>query len=52
MITELKDKVTAFVERYETACTALLVIIALILIAIAIYGKPHHKAMAMVYIVL
>jgi hypothetical protein len=47
-----KNNAIQFAESHEREITCLLVLIAVILILVAIFGKAHHKAMAMVYIVL
>ena len=47
-----RASINQFVEAHEAAITMLLIVIALILIAVACFGKPSHKAAAMLYIVL
>jgi len=47
-----KRNVETLAEAHEAALTCALLGIALILILVALFGKPHHKAMACIYIVL
>ncbi len=52
MLGTWKDGIENFVVQNEGAITALLICIAVVLILIAVFGKPKHKAAAMIYIVL
>lgn len=47
-----KNKIESFAVRSEGLLTAILIIVAVTLLAVAIFGKPQHKAMACIYIVL
>jgi len=51
-IKQWRNDAVSLVEAHEAAITMLLIVIALILIAVACFGKPSHKAAAMLYIVL
>jgi hypothetical protein len=39
------------IEAHDTALTILLLFVALLLVIVAIQGKPSHKAMALSYVV-
>lgn len=47
-----KNDVVQLAESHERLITCCLFIVAAILILVAIYGRAHHKALAMIYIVL
>lgn len=47
-----KNNAIQLAESHEREITCVLVLVAVILLAIAVWGKAHHKAMAMVYILL
>jgi hypothetical protein len=51
-ISTLKNKAETFVRGHETAITWLLFAVAIALILVAVFGKPEHKIMACLYIVL
>ncbi len=51
MLKQWKNAVENFVEENETMITALLLCIAVIIVAIALFGNSKHKAWCMVYIV-
>jgi len=52
VISRWKNGIVTFTVAHEAQITALLLIIALILLLVACFGKPGHKAAAMLYIVL
>ncbi len=52
MIDRLSKNVEAFAIAHERLLTGLLLAIAAGLILVALFGKSHHKAMCLVYIVL
>lgn len=45
-------RIRTVLEAHEIAMTWVLAGVALALIAVCLFGKPEHKAMALVYIVL
>lgn len=45
-----KDDAFSLAKRYEAQCTFALILIALVLIGIALWGKAHHKAGALLWI--
>lgn len=47
-----KDSAMFLAEQHEQVLTCLLVGVAIVLLAIAFFGKAHHKAGALIYIVL
>lgn len=49
---EWRKTIEQFVEHNEGRITALLLVIAAILIMVALFGSVRHKALAMVYIIL
>lgn len=51
MLNQWKNTVENFTIQHETAITAFLVAVAVVLVLVALFGKPHHKALAMLYIV-
>ena len=52
MIEQVEDGIEGFVSRNERLISCLLIVIAIILVLVAVFGKPAHKAAAMLYIVL
>lgn len=48
----LRDFVEDLVIEHERAITALLLAVAVVLVLVALFGRPHHKVAAMLYIVL
>ena len=51
-LTQWKKDAEALATRHEQAMTNILLGVAAVLILVALFGKPHHKAMATIYIVL
>lgn len=49
---EIKDTIERKAKVYEVHLTWLLIIVAVVLLAVAFFGKPKHKAIAAIYIVL
>lgn len=49
---EFKDGLLRRSHEYEIHLTVVLVVIALVLLWIACFGEPEHKAIATLYIVL
>lgn len=47
-----KNDAVQLAEAHERLITCVLVAVAVVLLLVAFYGKAHHKALAMVYIVL
>lgn len=52
MLSSFKTRVEREAVEHEQLLTGLLVLVALVLLGVAIWGKPHHKAMACIYVVL
>ncbi len=52
MIEHWKANIKAFVKEHERLITFLLLLVAAVLIVVALFGKPEHKAGALIYIVL
>lgn len=48
----IKDTIETGAKVYEIHLTCVLVVVAIVLLAVACWGKPHHKALAILYIVL
>lgn len=48
----LKNRAEAYFTEHEAALTCILLAVAAVLILVAIFGKPHHKVLAGLYIVL
>lgn len=49
---ELKENTESFLLDHEQWLTITLLVVAVVLILIALKGKPHHKAAACLYIIL
>ena len=47
-----KNSVEQLAREHERAITCILLIVAAVLLFVAWRGKPHHKAAALIYIVL
>jgi uncharacterized membrane protein len=52
MLKELKAKISEGSHTYEIHLTCVLIIIAAILLIIACFGKPEHKAIATIAVCL
>jgi uncharacterized membrane protein len=52
MMKELKAKVSESSHKYEIHLTCVLIIIAVVLLIIACFGSPEHKALATVVVCL
>jgi hypothetical protein len=52
MFTKLKQSITEKSHKYEIHLTCILIIVAIILLAIACFGEPEHKAIAVITIVI
>lgn len=47
-----KNSAVQLAEAHEREVTGILLIVAVVLIAVALFGRAHHKALALSYIVL
>ena len=52
VFSSLKSRIEQEAVEHERLLTGLLVLVALVLLGVAIWGTPHHKAMACIYVVL
>ena len=49
---QLKNRLLAWGQEHEGPLTCALVAVAVLLLLIAFFGEPHHKLIAMMYVVL
>ena len=52
MLDELKHSISEKSDKYEVHLTVVLLVVALILVGVACFGKPEHKAIATIIVCL
>ena len=46
----MKERFLAWSRRHEGLITVLLVLLAVVILCVAFFGKSHHKAILMIYL--